>query len=342
MRILVHEFVSGGGLAGQAVPRSLAREGSAMLSALVTDLAALGRHEIVATIDPRFPLMAPASVEIAELPPRGGRLLDKLITSADAVWPIAPETGGVLARLVTRVERSGRRVLASDAATIRLASDKRALPTILAAAGVHHPVTHALSARADYGRTGRALGYPLIVKPRHGAGCQGVHLARNLPELRRAVGLARRAHPSRSLLLQQYVHGTAASVSIVCGGGRSVPLAVNAQHVHVSDTCTYSGGRTPLDHPLAALAFEAALRTCRAFPGLRGYIGVDVVLTSSAAFVIEVNPRLTTAYLGVRSALDANIAELALAACGGALLKSPPRVLRKVRFSAAGALSIST
>ena len=43
MRILVHEFVSGGGLTGKAVPLSLAREGSAMRGALVAGLL-LGAH----------------------------------------------------------------------------------------------------------------------------------------------------------------------------------------------------------------------------------------------------------------------------------------------------------
>ena len=55
MRILVHEFVSGGGFAGRDVPASLAREGAAMRTALVSDLAAIGRHQIVTTADPRFP-----------------------------------------------------------------------------------------------------------------------------------------------------------------------------------------------------------------------------------------------------------------------------------------------
>ena len=67
---------------------------------------------------------------------------------------------------------------------------------------------------------------------------------------------------------------------------------------------------------------DVALRTCRALPGLRGYIGVDVILTESEAVVIEVNPRLTTSYLGVRAALawrrgGANIAGLVIAACDG-------------------------
>jgi predicted ATP-grasp superfamily ATP-dependent carboligase len=59
------------------------------------------------------------------------------------------------------------------------------------------------------------------------------------------------------------------------------------------------------------------------------------VLTDSEAVVIEVNPRLTTAYLGVRSAFEANVAALALAACAGTL-PAPSPARRRVRFTAAG------
>jgi predicted ATP-grasp superfamily ATP-dependent carboligase len=110
---------------------------------------------------------------------------------------------------------------------------------------------------------------------------------------------------------------------------------------------SYRGGRTPLDHPLAERAIEAAVRTCQALRGLRGYVGVDMVLTESEAFVIEVNPRLTTAYVGVRAALGGNIsnignvAAMALAACAGSL-PTPPPVRRSVRFTAAGRILSTT
>ncbi len=80
---------------------------------------------------------------------------------------------------------------------------------------------------------------------------------------------------------------------------------------------------------------EAAIGICQALPGLRGFVGVDLVLTATDAIVIEVNPRLTTAYLGVRSALEENVADLALAACAG-VLPAPISARRRVRFTAAG------
>jgi predicted ATP-grasp superfamily ATP-dependent carboligase len=69
-------------------------------------------------------------------------------------------------------------------------------------------------------------------------------------------------------------------------------------------------------------------------------VGVDLVLTSADAVVIEVNPRLTTAYLGVRSAINrrsgsGNIAEMAIDACEGKL-PARPRIARHVRFTSAG------
>ena len=100
----------------------------------------------------------------------------------------------------------------------------------------------------------------------------------------------------------------------------------------------YRGGTTPLDHPLAKRAGEEAVRACEAISGLRGYVGVDLVITKSEAVVIEVNPRLTTAYLGVRSALAENVAAMAIAACAGRLPEPSP-ARRSVRFSAGGRIA---
>jgi len=184
----------------------------------------------------------------------------------------------------------------------------------------------------------REIGYPIVVKPGRGAGCQGVRLARNARERRGALDAAHRANGSGALLMQRYVRGTAASVSLLADGRHAVPLAVNAQQVSASSGFCYRGGRTPFDHPLAAAAADAALRTCAALPGLRGYVGVDLVLTEAELFVIEVNPRLTTAYLGVRAVLEENVAALALAACDG-ILPAQPIARRRVRFTAAGQIT---
>lgn len=303
-----------------------------MRAALVADLAAIGRHDVVTTEDPRFPLAPPPRAEVVTLA-GGSSSLDGLIAAVDAVWLIAPETRGCLERLARRVERAGKRLLGPGASAIRIASDKTRLPRRLATHHVRHPVTHVPSSVADALVSAREIGYPVVIKPGRGAGCEGVQLASSARELRQA--LATRQSARTPFVLQSYVPGTAASVSLLADGRRAVPLTVNAQHVRAGRQLSYAGGHTPLDHPRAKQAIEAAQRTCEAVPGLRGYIGVDVVLTECDAVVIEVNPRLTTSYLGVRAVIEQNVAGLALEACLGRL-PAAPRVRRRVRFSAAG------
>lgn len=339
MRILVHEFASGGGFAGRPVPASLGREGAAMRAALVADLAAIGRHRIVTTVDLRFSLRAPAGVEVVTLPPGSAAQLDDLIASADAVWLVAPETNDCLERLAAQAEQKGRALLGPGAAAIRRASDKAGLPRRLARHGVPHPPTRVVRQGAAWGTAAREVGYPVVVKPARGAGCGGVCLARDARELRHAVDMAQRADGKGPFVIQRYVPGIAASVSLLADGLRAVALSVNAQWMHASRPFAYRGGTTPFDHPLAGRAVEVALRACQALPGLRGYVGVDLVLTESEAVVIEVNPRLTTSYLGLRSALEENVAALALAACAGTL-PAPPPARRRVRFTAAGRITI--
>ena len=52
-KILVCEFITGGGLCAQPLPTSLAREGALMRDALLQDLAALP-YEVCTTLDARL------------------------------------------------------------------------------------------------------------------------------------------------------------------------------------------------------------------------------------------------------------------------------------------------
>ena len=340
MRILVYEFASGGGLAGRDLPASLVREGSAMRAALVADLLAIGTHEIVTTADKRCAGDLPRGVEVVTLQRSlPAPLLDVAIAAVDAVWLIAPETNGCLEQLAKQVERHDTTLLGSGAAAIAAASNKAQLARRLGEVGIRHPKTRSVASSSRAGAAADEIGYPVVVKPVGGAGSCGVCVAYDARDLGRAVDAARDAGGRDEVLVQEYVHGAAASVSLLADGGDVVPLAVNAQIIGAPPSFEYLGGETPFEHPRAALAVAAALDTCRAVAGLRGFVGVDVVLTETDAVVIELNPRLTTAYLGVRAAIDENVAALALAACAGDL-PAQPRPCRKVRFTAGGAVVI--
>ncbi len=288
-----------------------------MRDALITDLSALG-HRVVASVDPRFPLRSAPAGATQRPPLPVSRLLDDV----DAVWLIAPETDRCHERLAAVIERRGLRLLGSSSAAIRLASDKARLPALLQRSGVPHPSTRRLGSAAD----AEAVGFPVVVKPVRGAGCAGVTLVGG------PRGLPRRDAPQ---VVQAFVPGVSASVSLLVSRRHAVVLAVNRQRLSAGPRFAYRGGSTPFDHPLAARAGSHSRAACRAIPGLRGYVGVDVVLGAGEAWVIEINPRLTTSYLGLRASLDRNLAALALDACSGRLPRRPvPRC--RARFDSSG------
>jgi predicted ATP-grasp superfamily ATP-dependent carboligase len=74
----------------------------------------------------------------------------------------------------------------------------------------------------------------------------------------------------------------------------------------------YRGGRIPAANTNHAALQETARRACLAVPGLRGYVGVDLIVPakeSAPVIVVEINPRLTTSYLGYRALTQGNLAE---------------------------------
>jgi hypothetical protein len=73
----------------------------------------------------------------------------------------------------------------------------------------------------------------------------------------------------------------------------------------------YEGGTMPLPDHLAIRTVELGRKAVTAVSGLRGYVGVDLVLRGQD-HVIEINPRLTTSYIGLRALAKTNLAEAML------------------------------
>ena len=163
-----------------------------MLTALVADLAATGRHQIVTTADPRFPRGAAWRSGRDAAAGNGAARLDALIAAADAVWLVAPETDRCLERLAVRVERKGKMLLGPGSAAIRRRRTKPRSPAVSPDTASPTRRPRVLPHDSDWRAAAREIGYPIVVKPARGAGCDGVYLARDGRELHDAMNMARR------------------------------------------------------------------------------------------------------------------------------------------------------
>jgi predicted ATP-grasp superfamily ATP-dependent carboligase len=233
--------------------------------------------------------------------------IHNLSESTDAAYIIAPESNQVLQSLVASVEQAGVSSLNCRASAIGNVSDKAVMLQRIKERGLPTPATLIVSALNDAAEIKQAicgsLSFPLIVKPVEGVGCAGLSLVNNEQQVAGAVAKALSEPSNNYFMVQELIHGTSVSVSLLATDSDVLPVSLNRQDVSLmppETTSTYNGGQVPFDSKLKREAFAAAITVVKAFHGLRGYVGVDLVLTGKEAVVIEVNPRLTTSYVGLR------------------------------------------
>ncbi len=319
MQVFVYEFASAAEGRGEPLPASIRAEGRAMFTAVRDDLGRVPGVWVVT-----LPVGA-ADEEAA---------FRALARGADATLVVAPESDGILLRRCRWVEEAGGRLLGPSSAAVRLAGDKRALGQHWAARGVPSPPCEPVE------RAGRVT-FPAVLKPRDGAGSQATFLVGRPEDLEGRLAAARAEGFDGRAVLQPFVPGTAASVAFLVGPRQTLALPPADQFLSSDGRFRYRGGRVPLPADLAGRATEVAWRAAAAVEGLRGYVGVDVVLGDAADgsgdAVIELNPRLTTSYLGLRALASDNLAGVWLRVASGDDVTPPAWRPGEVAFRAARA-----
>ncbi len=318
--ILIHEWVTGGGLAGSPLPESWAREGNAMRRAIARDFASIPTipTRVIMTLDSRLP-REPGPWEI--LPVEEGGEIETVMcraSRADYTLIIAPETDGILADWAARLERPGIRSLGSNAESIALTGDKLAFARHLRDRGIATPPARLVEGGAI---PSVDLPFPAVLKPIDGAGSLDTYLIDTPEQLAEIVP----SHPWGEMLAQPYVPGDALSASyLVDVDGNPHRIGIGRQAIAIRENrFQYLGGEIPAFPDLDDGPLRSAIR---AIAGLRGYLGVDFVRDRRTGdlTVIEINPRATTSTVGLCRLLPpGRLAGAWLAACGGPGANNP-------------------
>lgn len=333
-RVLVFEWLVGGGLLIDAQQledcSSMFRQGALMRQAISEDFAAAG-CDVRTTTDGRWAETFAAGESIAitsgeELPDR----LREMACEADFLFVIAPESKGRLVRALDWLEPFAKRLLSPDRSWVELLSDKQATCDWLRREGVRVPVGQSWRSGRDVWPPGVAL--PAVCKPNDGCGGEGIRLVGEnwINESELGAGQWR---------IETLVEGEAVSVVALLGGSQRLLLQPTRQLFNSDAFGVYAGGEMVEDEPLAAAVWRAVEPALNAMAGVRGVVGFDLVLGRETradsliesengaerrrvagdwvATVVEVNPRLTSSYLGLREFYDNNLANCLLRLVSG-------------------------
>lgn len=327
-----------------------------MLLAVVEDLALGPDIEILTTWDARLPppvWPANASARMVAGPDEEFAVARELAATANATWIIAPETGGMLRDRVRELIPAGGRRLNCSPEAIDLCADKLRLAASLAERGIPTPATCLWTSEAIATEEGVRIGetripWPIVVKPRDGAGSQStfVVVGKSTDDadgrgdgiswstLQRELACS----PwSGELIAQPFLTGRAVSIAAIVRAPEDFDLLpIGEQRLSRDGRLTYQGGRLPAPDRNEASIRALVTPVIHALPGLSGWVGFDVLLPDEpgeSPVLIEINPRLTTSYIGYRQLADRN---LALRITDLEAARSPLEFRGEVEFSADG------
>ncbi len=314
MKLLLYEWCCSGGLAGASA--GIRVEGRAMLEALAADAVRDASFDVAVLVDPRHTVALPAGVRT--IANDGSNDIAALVSAArQADWTVivAPETDGILLERVAAVRAAGARALNASTTFIAIAADKQATVNALAAAGVPVPAGRAL---APGDTVPERFNMPAVCKLRDGVGGEGFSVIQSAD-----------GQPiARATRLEAFVAGEPIGVSCLCGPAGLRVLPPQRQRFAAGDPPRYLGGEPlpagPAARRATALAARAATAVARAAgaagAGL-GWVGVDMILgdrdDGRADRVLEVNPRLTTSFVGLAAAAPRSLVRTMLDLAAG-------------------------
>lgn len=145
----------------------------------------------------------------------------------------------------------------------------------------------------------------LIIKPLIGVDCDGVIVIDEFsPDLEKILPV------NSEVIVQEFIKGKDVSVSLISDGVKAIPISLNEQFVELGDdNGVYLGGKLPYKTPLENEIFETAKKAVETIDGLRGFVGVDLIIDkNNNIYLLEINSRFTTPYVGLKKIADFNIA----------------------------------
>ncbi|MFQ5832629.1 MAG: ATP-grasp domain-containing protein [Candidatus Thorarchaeota archaeon] len=303
MRAFIYEHISGGGLAEERWDPSFAAQGFAMLSSLSRCFDRAG-HEVTITYDSRISeLLLPHTSRRERVSGESDwpQVVRALSEDADVGVVIAPEDEGILTNVLSKIRSHGLDVVGPETETAALCSDKMKCSELYSELSISSPMT----VSSDVGRIldkSSEVSFPAVLKPALSSGATYTSLVSDEKELGRVVERLEAKLCSSRVVLQEFVDGVDASLSLLVNNGQMRRLSVNRQYVTLGGTDStsgYHGGECPLTHSAGEVAVSLAQRIVEALPGLRGYVGIDFVFNGKKAIPMDINSRLTVSAVGI-------------------------------------------
>lgn len=238
----------------------------------------------------------------------------QVLSKADLVWLIAPECDDILLNLTLLCEDAKVPVIGANADMVSLAADKLKTAAWLAATNIRSPLSLSVPAWQAQGDSIKPS-QSWLAKPLKGVGCEGICVLPDDQSVTAWINTQTQASLSRYFLQAEVLQSQPASLSVLCCQGRAVLLSCNRLITEQRDGAILLKQIVVNGFAEHWATFQRLADTIAAqLPDMRAYLGIDVMFDASsyALSVLELNPRLSSSYVGLSKATGQNIAQCLL------------------------------
>ena len=281
----------------QELPEDLTHEGNLMLNSLLNDLLEIMPGNITITRDQRLTVLN-KNVSTIYSSQDIWDIWKECFSNADIAFLIAPETNNVLYQLTKLAEDCGCFVMGCSLKSVSITGSKIRTLEYLRKANIPCVPTSMNNSSVPESENG------WVVKPDDGVGGGDCF---HFTDRQSLLSHINTSINKKSSIIQPYISGMPASISLLCNEGQAAVLGCNQQLFEFIDGKGHLSGLIVnglIEHEEDF--DQLANRITQTIPGLWGYIGVDLMITDNGPLVLEINPRLTTAYAGLHNSLNYN------------------------------------
>jgi predicted ATP-grasp superfamily ATP-dependent carboligase len=325
-RIFVFEYVSGGGFNKEEISASLLCEGYAMLRALLEDFKKLN-YQTITQLDERIfylsKFLNPDELHAVSHNDDFLNVYKQCLEKANYCFIIAPEFSNILYKLTKIALNYQKNIYSIGLEGINLGASKLKTYKFFKDYNLSTPKTYPIQIKD--GKINFDFIYekleeyhvPFIIKPEDGVGAESIYYFQSKKELE--LFFSKKVIPlntNRNYILQEFIQGTDLSVSIINNPledkltNKLSILSINSQNIGFKGSfgaSYYLGGYTPINqYAFVKKKLESLLEKVD-LHHFKGIFGIDFVKTlDNEIYFIEINPRLTTSYIGIRNIMNQN------------------------------------
>ena len=282
-KILIYEYITGGGLIGKKFNHSLLSEANIIIDSLISKTNSI----IDFFCDYRHKHKNHKNAIIVT-PSNHDVIYDMdMINSYDYFLPICPESDLIFYNYINEINPYVDNMKISSPKTILVTSDKLLLKNICNRYNITHADSYISKSKQ-----------PLyIIKDRFGCGCNNVRITFN-----------KNSKIPSNRIIEKYIPGDSYSVNLYIYDTGYEILSINQQIINIYNNILKLDAINVNIYPYFRNSlFKFIEEILIAFPGLKGFVGFDFIYDKEDLFLIDINPRYTTSMSAISKCKDRHI-----------------------------------